>query len=144
RPAARYLAKERTLAGAPPPRRDLIARGRYLCPNSIVVSRGCPHRCDFCYKDAFYEGGRSFYTQAVDEALAEIDRLPGKHVYFLDDPLLGTRRFAAALFEGMRGMGRVFQGASTVNAILQGDLIERAVEAGMRSVFVGFETLDSG
>ena len=39
-------------------------------------------------------------------------------------------------------MGRVFQGASTVGAILQGDLIERAAEAGMRSVFVGFETLD--
>ena len=107
-------------------RRDLIERRRYLCPNSIVVSRGCPHHCDFCYKDAFYEGGRSFYTQAVDAALAEIDRLPGRHVYFLDDHLLGNPRFAAELFAGMRGMGRVFQGASTVNALLQGDLIEQA------------------
>ena len=120
----------RTLADAPPTRRDLIDRRRYLCPNSIVVSRGCPHHCDFCYKDAFYEGGVSFYTQAVDRALAEIDRLPGKHVYFLDDHLLGNPRFAAALFEGMRGMGRVFQGASTVDAILRSDLIERAAEAG--------------
>jgi radical SAM superfamily enzyme YgiQ (UPF0313 family) len=39
-------------------------------------------------------------------------------------------------------MQRVFQGASTVNAILKGDLIERAAEAGMRSVFIGFESLD--
>ena len=39
-------------------------------------------------------------------------------------------------------MGRLFQGASTVNAILRGDLIERAAAAGMRSVFVGFETLN--
>jgi hypothetical protein len=39
-------------------------------------------------------------------------------------------------------MGRLFQGASTVNAILRGDLIERAAVAGMRSVFVGFETLN--
>ena len=39
----------------------------------------------------------------------------------------------------MRGMGRVFQGASTVERS-SGDLIERAAEAGMRSVFVGFET----
>ena len=115
---------------------------RYLCPNSIVVSRGCPHHCDFCYKDAFYEGGRSFYTQTVDAALAEIDRLPGRHLYFLDDHLLGDRRFAEGLFEGMRGMGRLFQGASTVQAILRGDLIERAAAAGMRSVFVGFETLN--
>jgi 2-desacetyl-2-hydroxyethyl bacteriochlorophyllide A dehydrogenase len=102
----------------------------------------CPHHCDFCYKDAFYRGGKSFYTQEVDAALAEIERLPGRHIYFLDDHLLGHRRFAGELFAGMRGMGRVFQGASTVDAILRGDLIERAAEAGMRSVFVGFETLD--
>src|SRR5919198_420051 len=51
------------------------ARRRSQCPNSVVVSRGCPHHCDFCYKDAFYRGGRSFYTQAVDAALAEIERL---------------------------------------------------------------------
>ncbi len=142
RPAARYESQVRTLEGLPPLRRDLIERRRYLCPNSLVVSRGCPHHCDFCYKDAFYEGGRSFYTLAVDRALAEVEGLPGRHLYFLDDHLFGNRRFAEAFFSGLRGMGRVFQGASTVGAILQGDLIERAAEAGMRSVFVGFETLD--
>jgi len=41
-------------------------------------------------------------------------------------------------------MNRVFQGASTIDAILRGNLIEKAAEAGMRSVFVGFETLTNG
>src|SRR3954466_3553759 len=45
-PASRYQSTTRTLAGLPPVRRDLIARRRYLVPNSIVVSRGCPHSCD--------------------------------------------------------------------------------------------------
>jgi radical SAM superfamily enzyme YgiQ (UPF0313 family) len=145
RPRHRYDSTNypRTLAGLPRPRRDLIDRRLYLVPNSIVVTRGCPHRCDFCYKDAFFEGGRSFYTAEVDEALAQIDALPGRHLYFLDDHLLGHRRFAESLFEGMRGMGRVFQGAATVDSILQGDLIERAAAAGLRSIFVGFETLDA-
>ena len=132
----------RTIHGLPPIRRDLIKRELYLVPNSIVVTRGCPQHCDFCYKDAFFAGGRSFYAQRVDEALAEIDRLPGKHLYFLDDHLLGDRRFAEGLFEGMRGMGRLFQGAATVDSVLRGDLIERAAEAGLRSLFVGFETFD--
>ncbi|MEV6772936.1 radical SAM protein [Nocardia sp. NPDC051030] len=138
----RYVSTDRTLAGLPPVRRDLIARHRYLVPNSIVVSRGCPHHCDFCYKDAFFEGGKSFYTQTVDAALAEIDRLPGRHLYFLDDHLFGNRRFAAELFEGMRGMGRLWQAASTVDSILAPDLLEQAVEAGLRSLFVGFETIN--
>lgn len=141
-PQRRYASAVRTLEGLPPVRRDLLQRHRYFVPNSIVVTRGCPHHCAFCYKDAFFEGGRGFYTQAVDDALAEIDRLPGRHLYFLDDHLFGNRRFAEALFEGMRGMNRVFQGASTVDAILRGDLVERAAQAGLRSLFVGFETLD--
>jgi radical SAM superfamily enzyme YgiQ (UPF0313 family) len=139
-----YKSFERSIEVIPSIRRDLIKRHLYLVPNSIVVSRGCPHHCNFCYKDAFFEGGKSFYTQQVDAALAEIERLPGRHLYFLDDHLLGNQKFASALFEGMKGMNRVFQGASTIDAILRGDLIEKAAEAGLRSVFVGFETLSNG
>jgi len=141
-PAPVYQSRTRSLEGVPPIRRDLIRRRLYLVPNSIVVSRGCPHVCDFCYKDAFFEGGRSFYTQTVDAALAEIDRLPGRHLYFLDDHLFGNRRFATALFDGMRGMGRLWQAAGTVNAVLAPDLLEKAVASGLRSLFVGFETLN--
>lgn len=138
-----YNSTIRTLDKIPPIRRDLIKRHLYLVPNLIVVTRGCPHHCDFCYKDAFFEGGKSFYTQQVDEALAEIDRLPGKHLYFLDDHLLGNGKFATELFEGMKGMNRLFQGAATIDSILRGNLIEKAADAGLRSLFVGFETCSS-
>lgn len=140
-PAPRYVSKVRTLATLPPVRRDLIKRHLYLVPNSIVVSRGCPHHCDFCYKDAFFAGGKGFYTQTVDAALAEIERLPGRHLYFLDDHLFGDVRFASTLFDGMRGMNRVWQAAGTVQAVLRPHLLEKAVAAGLRSLFVGFETL---
>lgn len=141
RPLRRYASTAgRSIEGLPPIRRDLIKRHLYLVPNSITVTRGCPQHCDFCYKDAFFAGGRSFYAQRVDEALAEIDRLPGRHLYFLDDHLLGNRRFAEGLFDGMRGMGRLFQGAATVDSILRGDLVDHAVSAGLRSLFIGFET----
>jgi radical SAM superfamily enzyme YgiQ (UPF0313 family) len=140
-PAPRYASSVRTLQGLPPIRRDLIKRHLYLVPNSIVVSRGCPHACDFCYKEAFFEGGRSFYTQRVDDALAEIDRLPGRHLYFLDDHLFGNGPFARELFAGMRGMGRLWQAAGTVKSVLQPRLLEAAVDSGLRSLFVGFETI---
>jgi radical SAM superfamily enzyme YgiQ (UPF0313 family) len=137
-----YRSYQRTLFGIPPIRRDLIKHSLYLVPNSLVVSRGCPHTCDFCYKEAFFQGGKSFYTQSVDEALAEIERLPGRHLYFLDDHLFGNPRFAAALFDGMRGMGRLWQAAGTVQAVLQPGLVERAAASGLRSLFIGFETLN--
>lgn len=141
RPQRVYRSATRTLAGLPSVRRDLIRRELYLVPNSIVVSRGCPHSCAFCYKDGFFSGGRSFYVQTVEAALAEIDRLPGRHLYFLDDHLFGQPAFAAALFDGMRGMERLWQAAGTVDAVLRPGLLEKAVACGLRSLFVGFETL---
>ncbi len=49
-----YRSQVRTLENMPAVRRDLIKRELYLVPNSIVVSRGCPHCCNFCYKEEFF------------------------------------------------------------------------------------------
>jgi radical SAM superfamily enzyme YgiQ (UPF0313 family) len=142
-PKKLYQSTVRTLAHMPRPRRDLFQREHYLVPNSIVVSRGCPHACDFCYKDSFYQGGKSFYTQHVDAAISEINSLSGRHLYFLDDHLFGNPRFASALFDGLCGMDRVWQAAATVRSVLQPGLIEKAAAVGLRSLFIGFETLSS-
>ena len=141
-PARVYQSRIRTLECLPRPRRDLLKRDLYLVPNSLVVSRGCPHTCDFCYKESFFQGGKSFYTQPVEAALAEIESLAGRHLYFLDDHLFGNPRFASALFEGMLGMGRLWQAAGTVQSVLQPGLLEKAAASGLRSLFVGFETLN--
>jgi radical SAM superfamily enzyme YgiQ (UPF0313 family) len=141
RPQRVYRSRARTLGGLPPVRRDLLRRELYLVPNSLVVSRGCPHSCAFCYKEGFFSGGRAFYVQPVADALAEIERLPGRHLYFLDDHLFGHPAFAGALFDGMRGMGRLWQAAGTVDSVLRPGLLEKAAACGLRSLFVGFETL---
>ena len=141
-PAKIYHSYKRSLQNMPKPRRDLFQRSRYLVPNSIVVSRGCPHNCDFCYKQSFFEGGKSFYTQSVAAALAEIESLPGRHLYFLDDHLFADPQFAEMLFDGMAGMGRLWQAAATVKSVLRPGLLEKAAGCGLRSLFIGFETLN--
>jgi radical SAM superfamily enzyme YgiQ (UPF0313 family) len=42
----------------------------------------------------------------------------------------------------MKGMGRLWQAAATVQSVLKPGLLEKAVVAGLRSLFVGFETLN--
>ena len=113
----------------PPVRRDLIKRHRYLVPNSIVVSRGCPHVCDFCYKEAFFAGrhGRSTrrrWTTRWPRSTA----CPAGTSTSSTTTCSATRRFAAALFDGMRGMGRLWQAAGTV----QGGARARPARAGGR------------
>lgn len=136
-----YRSHRRSLAYQPPVRRDLIKRHLYLAPDSLVVSRGCPHHCDFCSNSSLFRGGSAFYTQPLGQALSEIERLPGRHLYFLDDHVFGDRAFAGALFGAMKGMGRTWQSAATVDSAFQTDLLELAVESGLRTLLVGFETM---
>ena len=138
-----YYSNERSLENVPLPRRDLIKNNLYLVPNSLVVSRGCPHNCDFCYKENFFKGGKSFYVQNIDRVLKEIDGFPGRHLFFLDDHLFGNKKFALELFSAMKGMNKVWQAAGTVKSILDDELFEAAVYSGMSSLFIGFETLNN-
>jgi len=137
-----YRSKSRTLENMPFPRRDLINKKLYLVPNLIVVSRGCPHTCDFCYKEDFYKGGKSFYVQRIDRILEEIDTLPGKHLFFLDDHLFGNKKFALELFRALQGMDRVWQAAGTVRSVNDHEVFDAAVMSGLSSLFIGFETLN--
>ncbi len=141
RPAARYSSEVRQLDHVPPIRRDLIDRRRYLVPDSLVVSRGCPHSCDFCYKENFYRGGASFYTAPLDWVRNELAALRGRHVFFLDDNIFAEPEYSAAVFRLLTGSGRVWQGAATVASLRNLPLLDLAVESGLRSLFVGFETL---
>ena len=75
-PGKRYTSQVRTLLGLPPIRRDLIKRHLYLVPNSIVVSRGCPHTCDFCYKEAFFKGGHSLDRTSTEPVSSNWKKRP--------------------------------------------------------------------
>lgn len=136
-----YHSGKVTLDNLPLPRRDLIKREKYLVPNSMVFSRGCPNKCSFCYVSSFFKEGKSFHTYKIDRILEEIESLKGRHLYFLDDNLFADKKLCRDLFKEMKGMGRLFQGAVTVNSILEDDLIELAYEAGFRSAFIGFESI---
>lgn len=142
RPRGIFTDNCRTLDNLPFARRDLIKRNKYLVPNSIVASRGCPCQCDFCYTQNFFADGKSFYTAKVDRILAEIEMLKGRHLFFLDDNLFGSPEFAKMLFEGMRGMKRTFQAAATTTIIRHPELLDLAAEAGLKSLFIGFESLN--
>nr|WP_243270660.1 radical SAM protein [Clostridium paraputrificum] len=108
----------------------------------MVFSRGCPNKCSFCYVSSFYKGGKSYYSYKIDRILEEIDSMKGRHLYFLDDNIFANKNLVRQLFKEMKGMNRVFQGAITVDSVLNDDTIELAYEAGFRSAFIGFESIN--
>lgn len=137
-----YEQGEVSLDRLPLPRRDLFKKDKYLVPNSMVFSRGCPNKCSFCYVNSFYKNGKSFYAYKIDRILEEIESMPGKHLYFLDDNLFADKKLSKEIFREMRGMKKVFQGAITIDSVFDNETIELAYEAGFRSAFIGFESIN--
>ena len=87
-----YNQGEISLDNIPLPRRDLFKTEKYLVPNSMVFSRGCPNKCSFCYVSSFYKGGKSFFAYKVDRILQEIESMKGRHLYFLDDNIFADKK----------------------------------------------------
>ena len=137
-PQPRYDSATRTLEGIPPIRRDLIKRHRYLVPNSIVVSRGCPHHCTFCYKDGFFKGATLILPRWLTMLSLKLLGFRSSPL-FLDDHLLGECALCSRTLPRYERHGAHLSGAATVDSILRDDLIEEAAAAGLRSLFVGFE-----
>lgn len=116
-----------------------------LCA-TIEMSRGCPHRCDFCNINTFWNYKQRYKSveRVVDE-LERLHRLGVREFIFADDNFAQDYRRTTALFEAMirRDFGFGF------GCFVRGDTVIRnkefaalAARAGMRFGLMGIETLE--
>jgi radical SAM superfamily enzyme YgiQ (UPF0313 family) len=138
-----YRASELLHMGEiPPARREIFSGKRYLFTNTIQTTRGCPHDCEFCSVTAFY--GRKYRKRPVESVLRELETLRKKNsfAFFVDDNLVGDRRYALELFSGMRGMGFKWLSHAPIDLARDPEMLKAAGESGCLGMFVGFESLD--
>ena len=130
---------EHSLDGIPVPRYDLIRRNRItLYP--VLASRGCIHKCSYCSVICFYEN--SFRTRPVQDVIRDIKAHGAKLMYFVDDNLMDSGRYAKELFRKMAGL-KVLWGLQASSSIASDpELLDLAYKAGCRTVAVGFETFN--
>lgn len=69
----------------PQPRRDLF-HPNYMF-GSVQTSRGCPMNCEFCSVTVF--NGHKYRKRLVDAVLDELQTIPQKMVFFVDDNIIG-------------------------------------------------------
>ena len=136
-----YRGKWLDLKETPKPRRDLFHPGYML--GSIQTSRGCPMDCEFCSVTAF--NGRRYRQRPVEEVLDELETIPQKMVFFVDDNLIGygkkDEERTIALFKGMikRGIKKNWFCQASMNFADNEDVLEYAARSGCRLVFLGVE-----
>ncbi len=129
------------LADLPHPRRDLFHPGYMFA--SVQTSRGCPMDCEFCSVTAF--NGRRYRRRPPQDVLDELETIPQKLLFFVDDNLIGygerSRDQALAIFKGMveRGLDKWWFCQASLNFADDEEVLHWAGRAGCKMVFLGLE-----
>ena len=134
------------LSGVPSPRRDLFHPGYMFA--SVQTSRGCPMDCEFCSVTAF--NGRRYRRRPPEEVLAELETIPEKMIFFVDDNIIGygkeSRDQALAIFKGMveRKLNKWWFCQASLNFGDDDEVVSWASRAGCKMVFLGLEAQEVG
>ena len=124
------------------PRRDLFDY-RYLF-GTIQTSRGCPFNCSFCAVSSI--NGRKYRQRPVNDILDELETIDQKHVFFLDDNILGYGKEpearAVELFKGIidRKIKKEWFCQSSINFGMNEEVLNWASKSGCKMVYLGLES----
>ncbi|MBE0465752.1 MAG: B12-binding domain-containing radical SAM protein [Candidatus Desulforudis sp.] len=131
--------QSRPLTGLPQPRRDLWDPAKYLVPNTVQTTRGCPFACNFCAVSNFF--GRTFRHRPVDEVVQEVSSLPGRLVGFVDDNIIASGRYARELFRALIPLRIQWFSQGSLNLADDEELLGLAAQSGCVGMFIGLESL---
>jgi len=121
------------------PERRHIRQRKYAMPNTVEMSRGCPHCCEFCVTRSV----ESRYTPKDPVLLIrEIKNLPGRFFTFLDPNIAGDPQHASDVFRLLAPLKKYWGGCASFDIMKQPDLLDMMIRAGCRGLLIGFESID--
>jgi radical SAM superfamily enzyme YgiQ (UPF0313 family) len=125
----------------PPPHRDLVARDSYLTTTSVIASRGCKNRCDFCYL-ATGDLAMPYQVRDPERLAAEIAADEQPYFVFTDNNLGASRPYLRRLCAALEPLGKIWSAAVSLDVTDDPSLVREMALAGCTGVFVGLESLD--
>ena len=112
----------------------------------IQTSRGCPMDCEFCSVTQF--NGHKYRQRPVSDVLDELESIPQKMIFFVDDNIIGygknANERAIELFKGMinRGIKKEWFCQASINFAENDEVLKYASKSGCKMVFIGLEAED--
>ena len=108
----------------------------------VFFSRGCPHPCEYCAVQTYYQ--RSYRTRPVDDVIADVRALRGlgaRRLLFLDDNPIARPEEAKELFRQLIPYNVEWVSQATINVARDPELLDLVARSGARVLSIGFESL---
>jgi len=128
--------KSITPSSIPVPRRDLIKRRYYV--DGLLIKRGCPNRCEFCFISSKYNKG----IRSIDNVLDEIKNIPVGSIFILDQNLTWDMKYTKDFLRKIKNSGKKWLANGTINVLYNDDeFLRLAKEANLFYWYIGFESI---
>ena len=124
----------------PPPRRDLLPRRSFLTTSSLLATRGCHNRCDFCYL-ATNGLQMPYQMRDVEQIVEEFQAEDQPYGVFVDNNLGSHPDYLSRLCRALRPLQKIWSAAVTIDVTDDPALVREMALAGCTGVFIGFESL---
>ena len=124
----------------PPPRRDLLPRHAFLTTTSLIATRGCHSRCEFCYLST--RGLHMPYLMRdVEQIVDEFRADDQPYAVFVDNNLGSRPEYLRQLCRALQPLEKIWSAAVSIDVTDDPSLVREMALAGCTGVFVGFESL---
>ncbi len=125
----------------PAPRRDILPRGQFLTTTSLIATRGCHNRCEFCYlaTDRLF---MPYQMREPAQIAREFEADGQAYAVFVDNNLGSRPDYLVRLCRELRPLRKIWSAAVSIDVTDQPDVVREMALAGCTGVFVGFESLD--
>ncbi len=121
----------------PIPRRDLLRQDPLV--GMLQATRGCNHSCRFCYLPSV--PWHQHRRRDLDLVYQEIQTIPQKIIFFVDDNLFVDEDYAIALCEKIAPLKRAWSVQAPTTVTRNPRLLEALQRSGCFFVQVGFQTV---
>ena len=123
------------------PRRDLYKGKKYLPVSLMQFGRGCRFTCEFCAVTRYFD--HCHYYRPVDEVAAEIEALPRKEIFFVDDNFVANPEAAKELLRALIPLKVRWVSQSSLDHTRDPEMLRLFAESGCLGNVIGFESLDA-
>ncbi|HYF49567.1 MAG TPA: radical SAM protein [Planctomycetota bacterium] len=125
----------------PAPRREILPHRDFLTTCSLIATRGCHNRCEFCYLST--DGLRIPYQcRDVEQVVDEFASSGEPYGVFIDNNLGSKPAYLRVLCRALRPLEKIWSAAVSIDVADDPSLIREMALAGCTGVFIGFESLN--